>query len=284
MRIYQNIMAMNAQRTLTGTTQELGKNLEKLSSGLRINRAADDAAGLVISENLRSQVSSLGMANRNAQDGVSIVQTAEGQYVEVANMLRRMRDLTIQSMNGSNSVSARTALDAEFQQLKAQITQIGTNSRFADLNLFVSVGSTDFQAAAGVTFQVGFQSTDVILVSFAALNTATVGSLTTTATTGGSILNYASAALALGMIDAAIDVVSTNRGRLGALQNRMESLIRSNAVTIENLAASESRIRDTDMAEETTKFTRNQILQQSGTAMLGQANQVPQSILSLLRN
>jgi flagellin len=284
MRIYQNIMAMNAQRTLTGTTMELGKNLEKLSSGLRINRAADDAAGLVISENLRSQVSSLGMANRNAQDGVSVVQTAEGQYIEVANMLRRMRDLTIQSMNGSNSISSRTALDAEFQQLKAQIVQIGTNSRFGDLNLFVSVGSTDFQAAAGVTFQVGFQSTDVVMISFAALNTATVGTLTTTATTGGFISSYASAAAALTLLDAAIDIVSTNRGRLGALQNRMESLIRSNSVTIENLAASESRIRDTDMAEETTKFTRNQILQQSGTAMLGQANQVPQSILSLLRN
>jgi flagellin len=283
MRIYQNIMAMNTQRTLTNTNMALGKNLEKLSSGLRINRAADDAAGLVISENLRSQVSSITMANRNAQDGVSVVQTAEGQYVEVANMLRRMRDLTIQSMNGSNDANARTALDSEFQQLKAQIVQIGTNSRFGDLNLFVSVGSTDFQAAAGVTFQVGFQSNDVILVSFAALNTGSVGTLTTTATTGGFISSYASAAAALTMLDTAIDIVSTNRGRLGALQNRMESLIRGNSVTIENLAASESRIRDTDMAEETTAFTRNQILQQSGTAMLAQAQQVPQSILSLLR-
>jgi flagellin len=283
MRIYQNIMAMNTQRTLTNTNMALGKNLEKLSSGLRINRAADDAAGLVISENLRSQVSSITMANRNAQDGVSVVQTAEGQYVEVANMLRRMRDLTIQSMNGSNDINARTALDAEFQQLKAQIVQIGTNSRFGDLNLFVSVGSTDFQAAAGVTFQVGFQSNDVILVSFAALNTGSVGTLTTTAATGGFISSYASAAAALTMLDTAIDIVSTNRGRLGALQNRMESLIRGNSVTIENLAASESRIRDTDMAEETTAFTRNQILQQSGTAMLAQAQQVPQSILSLLR-
>jgi flagellin len=280
MRIFQNIMAMNAHRTLNQTNLSLGKNLEKLSSGLRINRAADDAAGLVISENLRSQVSGLKVATRNAQDGISVVQTAEGQYDEVSAMLRRMRDLALQSANGSNSTSARTALDAEFQQLKAQINAIGVSSRFGDLNLFSAVGSTDFQS--GVTFQVGFATLDVLVISFAAMNTGAISDLASGTTQ--SILGFASAQSVLGLIDLAIDAVSSSRGRLGAFQNRMESLIRSLGVTTENLAASESRIRDTDMAEETTMFTRNQILQQSGTAMLAQANQVPQSVLSLLQN
>jgi flagellin len=280
MRIYQNIMAMNTSRTLGQTNLSLGKNLEKLSSGLRINRAADDAAGLVISENLRSQVSSLKVATRNAQDSISVVQTAEGQYDEVANMLRRMRDLAMQSLNGSNDTIARTALDNEFQQLKAQIIQIGNNSRFGDLNLFSAVGGSDFQT--GVTFQVGFATADTIVVSFSALNSGSVGTLITGAS-AGAINTYAAAQSSLGLIDAAIDSVSSNRGRLGAFQNRFESAIRALGVTTENLAASESRIRDTDMAEETTMFTRNQILQQSGTAMLAQAQQVPQGVLSLLR-
>jgi flagellin len=279
MRIFQNIMAMNAHRTMTGTNLALGKNLEKLSSGLRINRAADDAAGLVISENLRSQVSGLKVASRNAQDGISVVQTAEGQYDEVANMLRRMRDLALQAANGTNSTTSRTALDNEFQQLREQIWQIGSSSRFGDLNLFSAVSGVDFQA--GVTFQVGFATVDTLLVSFAALNSGSIAQLIST--TSQSLLSYASAVSVIAFIDASIDSVSASRGRLGALQNRMESVIRSLGVTTENLAASESRIRDTDMAEETTSYVRNQILQQSGVAMLAQANQVPQSILQLLQ-
>jgi flagellin len=279
MRIFQNIMAMNAHRTMTGTNLALGKNLEKLSSGLRINRAADDAAGLVISENLRSQVSGLKVASRNAQDGISVVQTAEGQYDEVANMLRRMRDLALQAANGTNSTTSRTALDNEFQQLREQIWQIGNSSRFGDLNLFSAVSGVDFQA--GVTFQVGFATVDTLLVSFAALNSGSIAQLIST--TSQSLLSHASAVSVIAFIDASIDSVSASRGRLGALQNRMESVIRSLGVTTENLAASESRIRDTDMAEETTSYVRNQILQQSGVAMLAQANQVPQSILQLLQ-
>jgi flagellin len=279
MRIYQNIMAINAQRTQGQTNINLGRNLEKLSSGLRINRAADDAAGLVISENLRLQVSGLGVAVRNAQDGISVVQTAEGQYDEVSVMLRRMRDLALQALNGTNDVIARTALDNEFQQLKAQVVQIGNSSRFGDLNLFSGIGSTNFQS--GVTFAVGTNVTDTIVVAFSALNTGSVGALVSGATQ--SIANYASAAAVVALIDAAIDNVSASRGALGAFQNRFESLIRALGVTRENLAASESRIRDTDMAEETTMYTRNQILQQSGMAMLAQAQQVPQGVLSLLR-
>jgi flagellin len=279
MRIFQNIMAMNAHRTMTGTNLALGKNLEKLSSGLRINRAADDAAGLVISENLRSQVSGLKVASRNAQDGISVVQTAEGQYDEVANMLRRMRDLALQAANGTNSTTSRTALDNEFQQLREQIWQIGNSSRFGDLNLFSAVSGVDFQS--GVTFQVGFATVDTLLVSFAALNSGSIAQLIST--TSQSLLSYASAVSVIAFIDSSIDSVSASRGRLGALQNRMESVIRALGVTTENLAASESRIRDTDMAEETTSYVRNQILQQSGVAMLAQANQVPQSILQLLQ-
>jgi flagellin len=275
MRILQNIMAMNAHRT----NLALGKNLEKLSSGLRINRAADDAAGLVISENLRSQVSGLKVASRNAQDGISVVQTAEGQYDEVANMLRRMRDLALQAANGTNSTTSRTALDNEFQQLREQIWQIGNSSRFGDLNLFSAVSGVDFQS--GVTFQVGFATVDTLLVSFAALNSGSIAQLIST--TSQSLLSYASAVSVIAFIDSSIDSVSASRGRLGALQNRMESVIRALGVTTENLAASESRIRDTDMAEETTSYVRNQILQQSGVAMLAQANQVPQSILQLLQ-
>jgi flagellin len=223
-------------------------------------------------------VSSMKVATRNAQDGISLAQTAEGQYDEVANMLRRMRDLAMQSLNGTNDTIARTALDSEFTQLKAQIDQIGANSRFGDVNLFVGAGSTNFQS--GVTFQVGFATADTIVMSFSALDTGTVASATLNTNT---IATFASATAALGLIDAAIDTVSASRGRLGAFSNRLESTVRALGVTMENLAASESRIRDTDMAEETTLFTRNQILQQSGTAMLAQAQQAPQSILSLLR-
>jgi flagellin len=279
MRIYQNVAAYNSQRLLSNTNVALGKNLEKLSSGLRINRAADDAAGLVISENLRAQVSSMKVSIRNAQDGVSIAQTADGQYEEVSTMLRRMRDLAMQSMNGTNDAIARTALDNEFQQLKQTITQIGNSSRFGDVNLFSGIGSTNFQS--GVTFQVGFAAADTIVISFSAMNTGSVAALTSGATQ--SIANYASASAALAIIDGAIDNVSASRGRLGAFQNRFESVVRALGVTVENLAASESRIRDTDMAEETTLYTRNQILQQSGMAMLSQANSLPQSALSLLR-
>jgi flagellin len=278
MRINQNIMAFNAYRNLAGTNVQMGKSLEKLSSGFRINRAADDAAGLVISQDLRAQVSGLKQATRNSQDAISVVQTAEGALNEVSTMLQRMRDLAVQAANGSNSQAARSAADQEFQALATEIARIGSNTTFGALNLLSATTGADFQTT-GVRFQVGANTADTILVSFSGLNgtTGAVASLS-----GTSVTTAGNASAALVALDTAISAVSTTRGSLGAFQNRFESTINSLQVTTENVAASESRIRDTDMALEMTMFTRNQILGQAGTAMLGQANQLPQSALRLL--
>jgi flagellin len=273
MRINQNIMAFNAYRNVANTNGLMGKSLEKLSSGFRINRAADDAAGLVISQDLRAQVSGLKQATRNAQDGISVVQTAEGSLNEVNAMLQRMRDLAVQSANGSNSQAARSAAHAEFTALKTEISRIGSATTFGGLNLLngASFGS-------GVNFQIGANSGDTISVGISALNTGTA----IAALNSISVASANGAISAISALDSAISEVSTSRGSLGALQNRFESAINSLQVATENVMASESRIRDTDMAMEMTNFTRNQILLQAGTAMLGQANQLPQSVLRLL--
>jgi len=276
MRINQNVMANNAYRNLSTTNMSLGKSLEKLSSGFRINRAADDAAGLVISQGLRSQVSGLRQAARNAQDGISVVQTAEGALNEVHTILNRMRDLAVQSANtGSNDPAARTAAAAEITPLTSEITRISDTTRFGGTNLL----DGSYTAAVGV-FQVGANGTADDQVTVAITNT----DATTLAVNALDVTTSAATAqAAITSISAAISTVSAQRGSLGALQNRFESMINNLQVTTENLVASESRIRDTDMAVEMTNFTKNQILSQAGTAMLAQANQVPQSILSLLR-
>jgi len=276
MRINQNVMANNAYRNLSTTNMSLGKSLEKLSSGFRINRAADDAAGLVISQGLRSQVSGLRQAARNAQDGISVVQTAEGALNEVHTILNRMRDLAVQSANtGSNDPAARTAAAAEITALTSEITRISDTTRFGGTNLL----DGSYTAAVGV-FQVGANGTADDQVTVAITNT----DATTLAVNALDVTTSAATAqAAITSISAAISTVSAQRGSLGALQNRFESMINNLQVTTENLVASESRIRDTDMAVEMTNFTKNQILSQAGTAMLAQANQVPQSILSLLR-
>lgn len=268
MRINQNVMAFNAYRSLASTNTTLGKSLEKLSSGFRINRAADDAAGLVISQGLRAQVSGLRQATRNSQDGISVVQTAEGALNEVHAMLQRMRDLAVQSVNGSNDAAARTAADNEVTQLKNEVGRIATSTRFGSQKVL------DGTFASGLTFQVGANAGDTITVSIASLSAA--------ASVGGDVLSAGAASSFIASVDAAISAVSSVRGSLGALQNRFESTINNLNVATENLAASESRIRDTDMALEMVSFTRHQILIQAGTAMLGQANQVPQSVLRLL--
>jgi len=276
MRINQNVMANNAYRNLSTTNMSLGKSLEKLSSGFRINRAADDAAGLVISQGLRSQVSGLRQAARNAQDGISVVQTAEGALNEVHTILNRMRDLAVQSANtGSNDTAARTAAAAEITALTSEITRISDTTRFGGTNLL----DGSYTAAVGV-FQVGANGTadDQVTVAITNTDAATLAVNALDVTTSA-----ATAQAAITSISAAISTVSAQRGSLGALQNRFESMINNLQVTTENLVASESRIRDTDMAVEMTNFTKNQILSQAGTAMLAQANQVPQSILSLLR-
>jgi flagellin len=264
-RINNNAIAFNAYRNVTNTEGGLGKSLEKLSSGFRINRAADDAAGLVISQKLRYEVSGLKVATRNAQDGVSVVQTAEGALSEVHNMLQRMRDLAVQSANtGSVDTTAVSAAQSEVDELLAEVTRIKDSTKFGGVKLLD--GSYD------KVFQVGADSGSVITVS--------IGSLVTNV--GFSALTI-DASDAIGSIDDAIAAVSSMRGALGAKQNRIESTIANLQVTTENLSASESRIRDTDMASEMVNFTRHQILLQAGTAMLAQANQLPQSTLRLLQ-
>ena len=269
MRINNNIMAYNAYRNVGQTQGMLAKSLEKLSSGMRINRAADDAAGLVISEDLRTNISGLSRAQRNTADGVSVLQIAEASLTEVHNMLRRMRDLAIQSANaGANDQVSRNAAQAEVTQLLAEIDRIGAQTRFGGLTLFTT---------ANFTFQVGQGATDQVIVTLQLVTSAalTVNAVNVSTGTG--------ATAALNSLDTAIDAISTLRGRLGAFTNRFESTIRNLNITIENTQAAESRIRDTDMAYESTNFTRLQILSQSGTAMLAQSNIAPQSVLSLLQ-
>jgi flagellin len=394
-RINQNIGALNAYRNLSNTQVDFNKSLEKLSSGFRINRAADDAAGLVQSEGLRSQVSGLKVAVRNAQDGISVVQTAEGALTEVHSILQRMRDLAVQAANtGSADSTARNAAQAEVTQLTAEITRITTTTKFGVQSLFdgnfgvqaasavgtaaaataasvtaaastftVSVGSlasvtvsvaagtyststalasainnalaaatfsngssvssyvtasvtvdssgnfqtkltangtnaasgaslalgagtgflstvglsagTSNAAGSGGVFQVGASSGDTINIAIGSMSLSSLGI--------GNVDVASNASAAIDAIDSAISSVSSVRGDLGAKQNRFEHTIANISVTMENLSASESRIRDTDMASEMTQFTRHQIMTQAGTAMLAQANQSSQSVLTLLR-
>ena len=281
MRINNNIAALNAYRNYSMTNVGLGKSAEKLSSGLRINRAADDAAGLVISQQMRAQISGMKQAVMNAQDGISLAQTAEGDLQEVNDLLQRMRDLSVQSANGSYTQVARCATDAEFQQLKQQIIQIGSYASFGTLNLFVTdSGGINFSAAAGVSFMVGANTREAVAVSWSTI--ASGATAWVNFNNSISVISQASAMSAVDAIDQAIDQVSGIRGRIGAFQNRFESAVRTQAIAIENVTASESRLRDVDMAQEMTNFTRLQILQQSGTAMLGQANSLPQGVLRLL--
>ncbi|MCP5035296.1 MAG: flagellin [Actinomycetia bacterium] len=271
MRINNNVMAFNANRNLGMSNGNLGKSLEKLSSGFRINRAGDDAAGLVISQKLRAEVSGLRQATRNAQDGISFAQTAEGALGEVHNMLGRMRDLSVQAANDTNDAAARTAIKSEVDALAAEIGRIGTDTTFSGASVFT---------ATALNFQVGSEGTGgQITTTVGLLDNTSLGGSDLTALTVDTAAN---ARTSIEAIDAAIDAVSVSRGSLGATQNRFESTIRNLQVTTENLAASESRIRDTDMATEMVEFTKSQILQQAGTAMLGQANAIPQSVLRLL--
>ncbi|HLF40482.1 MAG TPA: flagellin [Acidimicrobiia bacterium] len=387
LRINQNIAAMNAYRNLSVTDGQMAKSLEKLSSGFRINRAADDAAGLSISEGLRAQVGGLKVAVRNAQDGISVVQTAEGAMNEVHSILQRMRDLAVQaSSSGSQDTNARTAAQTELTQLNAELDRIGSTTKFGSTSLlngqaakstgavtggttgalsgasfdlsgtfggvavaetvtvtdgtYASAGAyqtalqtaidnaltTDGAAAGSLkanvsdvgggvwkvelssaavgdagtftvalsdavgvgngassaqanslssTFQIGANNGETLSVSFNGISSSILG------TSSLDLVNSASSAITA--LDSAVGTVSTNRANLGAVQNRLEHTIANLSVAAENLSASESRIRDTDMAQEMVSFTRSQILTQAGTAMLAQANQAPQQVLQLLR-
>jgi flagellin len=273
MQINTNLAANNAFRNLNNTQNDLSKSLEKLSSGLRINRASDDAAGLAISEGLKSQVNGMGVAARNAQDGISVIQTAEGSLNEVHSILQRVRDLAVQAGNDSNNADSRTAIQTEVTALTSELTRISESTNFNGIKLLNGDN-------ASLTFQVGAGGTaaeDQI-----AVNLTDVG---TVATAVGA-LTFDSAANALTSItalDTQIKNVSSARASLGADQNRFESVIKNLNVSKENLSAANSRIRDTDMAEEMVKFTKNNILSQAGTAMLAQANQSSQGVLQLLR-
>jgi flagellin len=274
MRINQNIGAFNAYRNLSVTNTQMGKSLEKLSSGFRINRAADDAAGLVRSEGLRAEIGGTKVAIRNAQDGVSFVQTAEGALEEVHSILQRMRDLAV---SAANSTSDGVAEEAEVDQLRSELTAIGQRTTFNGDAVFGA--SARFQVGAGAG-----STANSIAASVTALSAGALGADGVDVTSAGfNLATDSAAASAISRIDSAIASVSSQRSTLGATQNRLESSIRNLSVASENLSAAESRIRDTDMAEEMVKFTRHQILVQAGTAMLAQANQAPQSVLSLLR-
>jgi flagellin len=263
LRINNNVEAFNAHRQLVATSDRASKSMERLSSGYRINRAADDAAGLAISEKLRGQIRGLSQAQRNAQDGVSLVQTAEGSLNEVHSMLQRVRELAVQYSNGTLSTSDKAAITAEAAQLQSEIERIGTTTNFNGIKLLDGSAST-------VSFQVGANDNDTITV--------------TTASLGGKVGTIdVSAAGAISSIDAAIGNVSTLRSTFGAVQNRLEHTLNNISTYQENLTASESRIRDLDMASEMVSFSKDQILQQAGTSMLAQANQAPQAVLSLLR-
>jgi flagellin len=273
LRINQNVAAMNSYRNLSTTQGQMAKSLEKLSSGFRINRAADDAAGLAISEKLRGQVGGLNAASTNAQNGISLIQTAEGALNETHNILQRMRTLAVQSANDTNTDADRALIQEEVGQLTTELTRISGATQFNGRNLLD--GATT--STSGLTFQIGANSGQVLNVTIAGSSAASLGVSTV------SVASQTLASAALTSIDTAINTVSTSRAKLGATQNRLEFTVSSLNVAAENLAASESRIRDTDMAKEMTNFTRSQILSQAGTAMLAQANQVPQGVLSLLR-
>lgn len=279
MRIQNNTMALNAYRTYFNNSIGMGKSLEKLSSGYRINRAADDAAGLVISQNMRAQISGTNVAVRNAQDGVSLAQTAEGALQEINDLLQRMRDLALQASNGTNTVNARCASNDEYQQLKQEIQRIGSFTTYGSLNLFSATAAASFYA--GVTFQVGPNASDRIVLTIQTLNFSSVNTVAFFTTSRIDSATFALSVLTL--LDTAIDNVGDRRGLLGSFQNRLESTIRSGMNAVENLQAAESRLRDTDMAQEMTTLTKYQILQQASTAMLGQAQNLPQSVLSLLQ-
>lgn len=296
MQINTNLAANNAYRNLSNTQNDLSKSLEKLSSGLRINRAGDDAAGLAISEGLKSQVNGMGVAARNAQDGISVIQTAEGSLNEVHSILQRVRDLAVQAGNDSNSADSRAAISTEVLALGKELSRIGESTNFNGTKLLNDADSvTTGSQAKSLTFQVGaggVATEDQISVTF--MDVSAIGQAVqdlakdTSATPGTTprIDGFSSASNVLttiGSLDTNIKDVSTARADLGASQNRFESVIKNLQVSKENLSAANSRIRDTDMAEEMVKFTKSNILSQAGTAMLAQANQSGQGVLQLLR-
>jgi len=272
-RINTNISSINTQRHLYNSTISFNKSMEKLSSGLRINRAGDDAAGLAISEGLKSDIRALGQAGRNASDGISMVQTAEGALDEVSNILLRMRELTEQALNGTVTNQERGYLNDEYQALIAEVDRIALSTEFNGISLL------DGTAGAAVNIQVGIETNayDVIAVDITTNRDATTLGLT------GTLVDEASSTASMTAVIAAIDTVSSARSDFGAVQNRLETSIRNINNQQENLSAANSRIRDVDVAHETSTMTSSQILQQAGVSMLAQSNMTTGLAMSLLQ-
>jgi flagellin len=281
MRIQHNIAALNSYRNLTNNNSAVSKNLEKLSSGYKINRAGDDAAGLAISEKMRAQITGLETAQKNANDGISLVQTAEGALTEVHSMLNRMVELADQSANGTyQNETDRTNLQKEVESLTSEIDRISKGTNFNGINLLNGdLATTGSGATSGLTLQIGDTNDDfnqlTVKIENMSSSSLGIGNLT--------ISTQADAADAISKIKDAINTVSNTRGDLGATQNRLEHTINNLSVTSENMTAAESRIRDVDMAKEMMAYTKNNILVQASQAMLAQANQIPQGVLQLLQ-
>ncbi|EOS81033.1 hypothetical protein C817_01122 [Dorea sp. 5-2] len=316
MRIQHNITALNAHRNLTNNNSSVGKSLEKLSSGYRINRAGDDAAGLAISEKMRAQITGLATAQKNANDGISLVQTAEGALTEVHSMLNRMVELATQSANGTYSTANRQEMQKEIKRLNEEIDRISNTANFNGTKLFTSPGASATGGTGNtvtkthITLHVGdsHETANQLKVTFQSMSSKTLGlhstdkntfvkSLGTTGFLIGANAKGAkavtinnidltkadSARHAISVAQAAIDMVSSMRSDFGAMQNRLDHTINNLSVQEENITAAESRIRDVDMAKEMMAYTKNNILVQSAQAMLAQANQVPQGVLQLLQ-
>ena len=278
MRINHNISALNAYNQITKNSNATSKNLQKLSSGLRINSAADDAAGLSISEKMRAQIRGLDTAVKNAQDGISMVQTAEGALTETHSILQRVRELVVQAGNATNATEDLTAIKAETDELVKELDRIGDTTEFNGIKLLDAAHTFDLVVGTGGTAQ------EKITITTASMKAADLGD-GTTAMDAINVSDFATTAVdvQLAGIDGAIAAVSSQRSSLGATQNRLEHTINSLSVASENMTAAESRIRDVDMAREMVDFTKNNILNQSAQAMMSQANSQPQSVLQLLR-
>jgi flagellin len=270
--INTNLSSLNAQRNLASSQSSLQVSMQRLSSGLRVNSAKDDAAGLAIAERMNAQVRGMNVAIRNANDAISLSQTAEGALGKIGDMMQRMRELAVQSANATNGAGDRANLDAEYQALGAEVTRTISSTRFNGIAILAG-------GAGAQAFQVGANSGETVTVTTTDLS----GNATITAVTGGGLTTAALSATALGNIDAALTTLNTERALYGATQNRFEAVITNLQVAAENQTAARSRIMDADFAAETANLSRAQILQQAGNAMVAQANQLPQQVLQLLQ-
>ena len=272
MTINTNLVSMNAQRNLGMSQSSLATSMQRLSSGLRVNSAKDDAAGLAIADRMSSQIRGMNVAIRNSNDAISLSQTAEGSLGKVTDMLQRMRELAVQSANVTNGAADRLNLDAEYQQLGSEITRNLANTKFNGIAILAA-------GAGAQAFQVGANSGETVTVT----TTNMSANATITAVTGGGVTTAALSTTALTNIDTALATVTTERSLYGAVQNRFDSIIGNLQIAVENQSAARGRITDADFAAETANLSRAQILQQAGSAMVAQANQLPQQVLALLR-